>query len=66
MFLGWALRGLMTWRHPWWTRDGWRRWTILDGDPLVLYVDPAELDFPAERGRAVAEVQEDIARRAGT
>lgn len=50
--LGWRARDASA---PWWSRYGWRRWVLVDGTPLVEYVDDAELDQPADRGRALEE-----------
>lgn len=60
--LGWRLLG-DDWSIPWFTLHGWRRWILVDGVPMVEYVDPTELDRPVERGLAVAALQEDVARR---
>jgi hypothetical protein len=60
--LGWRLLG-GDWTEPFWTRFGWRQWVLVDGIPLVRYVDDDELDRPYERGLAVTAVREDIAGR---
>jgi hypothetical protein len=62
--LGWRLTNGRHYTEPWYARDGWRRWVIIDGEPFTSYVELVELDRQYERGLAVAGLQEDVARRA--
>ena len=53
--LGWRLTaGQDPLDEPYWTRFGWRRWTLDHDCYLVAYVDPLDLDHPLERTAAVA------------
>lgn len=57
VLLGWrVLSGTDPEHAPFWTRFGWQRWTYIEGDPFVAYVDVEEdLDRVPDRLRAVEE-----------